>query len=69
MIGRYKVSGYAFVPVLIEVSVNASDEAEAKRIAKEIWNRDAEIRRRSVVPGTVDEDHPHDFEPGQCELQ
>ena len=57
---KYKVSGYAHVPVLVEIVVEAESEGEAGEKSEEVF-RTAQHRSRLIVPGTEDNAGLHSF--------
>ena len=57
---KYKVRGYAHVPVLVEIVVEAESEGEAGEKSEEVF-RTAQHRSRLIVPGTEDNAGVHSF--------
>lgn len=57
---KYKVTGYAYVPVLVAIIVEAESEGEAGEKSEEVF-RTAQHRSRLIVPGTEDNAAVHSF--------
>lgn len=59
---KYKVRGYAFIPIEVAMDVEASNADHARRKAVEAFKA-SERKSRFVVPGTEDEAAVFDWEP------
>lgn len=63
---RFRVKGYALVPVEIAMEVVAQNEAQAKQQAEMIFKRPSTKRQQLIVPGTDDELAVHDFRANEA---
>lgn len=64
MKAHYKVTGYAMVPCLVEIDVEADSPTLAARKARVMFSRDKN-RKRFLVSGGSDEGAVCDFEPSE----
>ena len=62
---KFNVTGYAFVPVLVQMTIEARDAKEALIRASLAFGQ-AERKSRFVVPGTEDESAVFDWEPSEA---
>lgn len=63
---KYKVRGYAFIPIEVAMDVEANNPEHARLKAVESF-RASDRKSRFVVPGTEDEAAVFDWEP--CEAK
>lgn len=57
----FRVSGTAFVPVECAMVVRAYNKIDAENQAHQVWHDGFKNRHEWVVPGTVDERHPEQW--------
>lgn len=63
---KYRVKGYAFVPVQIEVEVESGNARYATMLAQQTFDN-ANRKREFIVANSQDYDAVFDFEPGDAE--
>jgi hypothetical protein len=61
---KFKVTGYAYLPVMCTIEVEARNSRQAEAIAFEKW-RKSERKADFIVPNSTDETAIHTFEPTQ----
>ena len=59
---KFKVTGYAYVPVEIAIEVEARSFEHAKAVAFDAWQV-SQRRREFIVAGSADDGSVHSFSP------
>lgn len=68
MTNKYRVKGYAFIPVEIEVVQEAENEKAAMEKAKKRFEQNPGQLEEFIVPGSCEEGSVHSFEPNRAEI-
>ena len=63
----FRVTGYAMVPVEVQIDVQAYDEAMAMQVADNLLTRKPALMRRHIVNGSEDETSVHSFKSSVAE--
>ena len=63
----FRVTGYAMIPVEVQVDVQAYDEAMAMQVANDLFTSKPSLMRRHIVNGSEDETSCHSFKASVAE--
>lgn len=62
----YNVTGVAFIPIQVAVSVSAKNTEDAKAKALAQWNEGRDSRNAMMIDGSEDHSSAFDFEPTEA---